>query len=93
MDINAYIPWIPTMQNIQINVDAFVVYLKVQEEGSIRCGSSKIQSCLIVLMNHLNIKRDLRWIHHFKSDMDHMRIAGIEPSSVILGQTKKIKKL
>ena len=28
MDVNAYIPWIPKMQNIQINVDAFLVYLK-----------------------------------------------------------------
>ena len=39
---------------------------------------------------HLNIKRDflLRCMHHFKSalinNMDHMRISGIEPSSVIL---------
>ena len=34
----------------------------------------------------------LRCIHHFKSDeiynMDHMRISGTEPSSVILNQTK-----
>ena len=34
----------------------------------------------------------LRYIHHFKSDliynMDHMRISGTEPSSVILSQTK-----
>ena len=34
----------------------------------------------------------LRCKHHFKSDliynMDHMRISGTEPSSVILGQTK-----
>ena len=34
----------------------------------------------------------LRCIHHFKSDlinnMDHMRISGTEPSSVILSQTK-----
>ena len=33
----------------------------------------------------------LRCIHHFKSDliyiMDHMRISGTEPSSVILSQT------
>ena len=39
----------------------------------------------------------LRSIHHFKSDlinnMDHMRISGTEPSSVILGQTKLFKKL
>ena len=31
-------------------------------------------------------------MHHFKSDlihnMDHMRISGAEPSSVILSQTK-----
>ena len=36
----------------------------------------------------------LRCIHHFKSDlinnMDHMRISGTEPSSVILSQTKKL---
>ena len=34
----------------------------------------------------------LRCIHHFKSDlindMDHMRISGNEPSSVILSQRK-----
>ena len=34
----------------------------------------------------------LRYVHQFKSDiinnMDHMRISGTEPSSVILGQTK-----
>ena len=34
----------------------------------------------------------LRCEHHFKSDlinnMDHMRISGTEPSSVILSQTK-----
>ena len=34
----------------------------------------------------------LRCIHHFKSDLinniDHMRISGTEPSSVILSQTK-----
>ena len=33
----------------------------------------------------------LRCLHHFKSDliniMDHMRISGTEPSSVILSQT------
>ena len=38
-----------------------------------------------------------RCLHHFKSDliynMDHMRISGTEPSSVILTQTKKFKKL
>ena len=39
----------------------------------------------------------LRCIHHFKTDlinnMDHMRISGIEPSSVILSQTKLFQKL
>ena len=40
----------------------------------------------------------LRCIHHFKSDlinnMDHMRISGNEPSSVVLSKTMKtIKKL
>ena len=36
-------------------------------------------------------------MHHFKSDliknMDHMRIVGTKPSSVILVQTKWFKKL
>ena len=36
----------------------------------------------------------LRCIHHFNSDlinnMDHMRISGTKPSSVILSQTKKL---
>ena len=39
----------------------------------------------------------LRYIHRFKSDlinnMDHMRISGTEPSSVILSKTKLFKKL
>ena len=39
----------------------------------------------------------LRYIHHFKSDlinnMDHMRISGNEPSSVILSQRMRFKKL
>ena len=39
----------------------------------------------------------LRCIHHFKSDlinnMDHMRISGNEPSSVILSQTKWFQTL
>ena len=39
----------------------------------------------------------LRCIHHVKSDlindMDHMRILGTEPSSVILSQTKQFQKL
>ena len=39
----------------------------------------------------------LSWIHHFKSDlinnMDHMRISGTEPSSVILSQTCSINKM
>ena len=37
------------------------------------------------------------YIHHFKSDginsMEHMRITGTEPSSFILGKTKKSKKM
>ena len=36
-------------------------------------------------------------IHHFKSEsinnMDHMRISGNEPSSVILSQRKTLKKV
>ena len=36
-------------------------------------------------------------IHHFKSDlinnMDHMRILGTEPSSVILSQTKSFQNV
>ena len=47
----------------------------------------------------LNYKKRLllRCIHHFKSDliynMDHKRISGTQPSSVILSQTKKFKTL
>ena len=40
----------------------------------------------------LKYKKRSRCIHHFKSDfihnMEHMRISGTEPSSVILRQTK-----
>ena len=36
-------------------------------------------------------------MHHFKTDliynMDHMRISGTEPPSVILSQTKKFKRI
>ena len=39
----------------------------------------------------------LRCIHHFKSDLinkvDHMRISGTEPSSVVLSQTMMMQKL
>ena len=39
----------------------------------------------------------LRCIHHFKSDlitnMDHMRISGTEPSSVILSQRRVVSKV
>ena len=39
----------------------------------------------------------LRRIHHFRSDlinnMDHMRISGTEPSSVILSQTKSFQNV
>ena len=51
--------------------------------------------CSISLRTSIGIHRKrllLRCIHHFKSDliysMDHMRISGTEPSSVILSQTK-----
>ena len=51
-----------------------------------------------MLSNWLYEKRLLlRCIHHFKSDlinkMDHMRISGTEPSSVILNQKKVIQKV
>ena len=36
----------------------------------------------------------LRCIHHFKNNnMDHMRISGTEPSSVILSQTSKFEEI
>ena len=49
--------------------------------------------------SHLLYERRLllSCIHHFKSDlinnMDHMRISGTEPSSVILSQKKVIQKV
>ena len=58
------------------------------------------KSCdLVIIMKNVKYKKRLllRCIHHFKSDlihnMDHMRISGTEPSSVILTQTKKVQKL
>ena len=54
-------------------------------------------SSAVAMYGIRNMNRDfynnvLRCIHHFKSDlvynMDHMRISGIEPSSVILSQRK-----
>ena len=53
----------------------------------------------VTLTKKLKYKKRLllRCIHHFKSDlinnMDHMRISGTEPSSVILSQTMKFKRL
>ena len=42
-------------------------------------------------------RRLLRCLHHFKADlinnMDHMRISGTEPSSVILSQKEVVKKM
>ena len=58
------------------------------------CVYSVCKGILIICKRNLNYKKRLllRWIHHFKSDwinnMDHMRISGTEPSSVILNQTK-----
>ena len=53
---------------------------------------------ILWLISYIYKKRLLlRCIHHFKSDfinnMDHMRISGNEPSSVILSQTMAIQKL
>ena len=49
-----------------------------------------------VLKYHKYIETLLRCIHYFKSDlindMDHMRISGIKPSSVILSQIKYFTK-
>ena len=53
----------------------------------------------VTLTKKLKYKKRLllRCIHHFKSNlinnMDHMRISGTEPSSVILSQTMKFKRL
>ena len=52
-----------------------------------------------IVKNYLQYKKRLllRCIHHFKTDlinnMDHMRISGNEPSSVILSQTMLFQKL
>ena len=53
----------------------------------------------VTLTTQLKYKKRLllRCIHHFISDliynMDHMRISGTKPSSVILCQTKQFKNL
>ena len=51
----------------------------------------KISSQFICLQEYKK-RLLLRCMHHFKSDliniMDHMRISGTEPSSVVLSQTK-----
>ena len=61
------------------------------------CSGLEYTIVLLVLLKSmvhtLKFKKRLllRCIHHFKSDlinnMDHMRISGTEPSSVILSQT------
>ena len=49
------------------------------------------------LVQEFKKKLPLRCIRHFKSDlinnMDHMRISGTEPSSVILSQTMNFEKV
>ena len=51
-----------------------------------------LQRCMKYLVLNYKKRLLLRCIHHFNFDlinnMDHMRISGNEPSSVILGQTK-----
>ena len=58
-------------------------------------GRSSLSVCILYKYEKRLL---LRFIHHFKSElinnMDHMRISGTEPSSVILlSQTKHFKKL
>ena len=62
-------------------------------------GQTSCVILIIVIFHLILIKKRLlpRCINRFKSDlinnMDHMRISGNEPSSVILSQTKCIQKL
>ena len=63
------------------------------------CPRGLIGPPAVTLTKYLKCKKRLllRCIHHFLSDlinnMDHMRISGTEPSSVILSQIMKFKKL
>ena len=63
------------------------------------CPRGLIGPPAVTLTKKLKYKKRLllRCIHHFKSDlinsMDHMRISGTEPSSVILSPKKAFKKL
>ena len=56
------------------------------------CLDPSISYIKIHFFSELNKRLLLRCIHHFKSDLindlDHIRISGTEPSSVILSQRK-----
>ena len=77
--------------------------LRTTDDGRTTDGRTDDGRCAMTIA-HLSLR--LRWakkrlllrcIHHFKSNwinnIDHMRISGNEPSSVILRQTKKFPKL
>ena len=73
--------------------------MKSTVELSYMCPRGRLGPPAVTLTKQLKYEQRLllRCIHHFKSDlvynMDHMRISGIEPSSVILIQRKKLKRL
>ena len=74
------------------------IYFRIngQVNGYIMCWI--LADCIFFLVPKLKYKKRRlpRCIHHFNSDlinnMDHMRISGNEPSSVILRQTMRFQK-
>ena len=70
------------------------MYRRKEGKKKVKIRANKGLILTLPLANYYKYKKRLliRCIHHFKTDlihkMDHMRISGTEPSSVILCQTK-----
>ena len=63
------------------------------EDSVLETGHARLYVCLLSIQYKKRLL--LRCIHHFESDlinnMDHMRILGTEPSSVVLSQRSNFK--
>ena len=80
------------MENIYVQFDAMIYQQIVGIRMGTNCAPLIADLFLYCYEREYEKRLLLRCIHHFKSDlinnMDHMRISGTEPSSVILSQTK-----
>ena len=66
---------------------AVKINLALREQNCQKIGSERVNGVEL-----MKFKINLRCLHHFKSDlinnMDHVRISGTKPTSVILSQIK-----